>query len=126
MRLAALASLLTAGVIALAMGVAPMPSRADSQPAPCSTCGKAKSTTPSSCAQCDKGTRCASCAGGANEGYRGHHGTRAAHRWQYKCVRPSKKPDAMTQQFNAMGDRGWRLKDADGGIWCFARMKPSQ
>jgi hypothetical protein len=30
----------------------------------------------------------------------------------------------MTAQFNALGDDGWRLLQADGGTWCFSRMKP--
>jgi hypothetical protein len=38
-------------------------------------------------------------------------------------VRPSKKPDAMTAQFNGLGAKGWKLKQADSGFWCFARMK---
>lgn len=123
MRLAALASLLTAGLIALAMAVAPMLSHADSPAASCSTCGKGKSTAPSSCPRCDNGKSCSSCKG---DGYRGHHGTWGAHKWEYKCVRPGKKTDAMSQQFTAMGDQGWLLKEAEGGIWCFARMKPSK
>lgn len=93
MRLVTLASLLTAGLIALAMGVAPTPSQADNHTTSCTTCGKG-------------------------------HAKRGGHQWEYKCVHPRKKPDAMSAQFTAMGAEGWRLQDADGGIWCFARMKP--
>jgi hypothetical protein len=32
----------------------------------------------------------------------------------------------MTKQFKALGEDGWRLVEADGGIWCFSKMKRAQ
>jgi hypothetical protein len=32
----------------------------------------------------------------------------------------------MTQQFSGLGAQGWKLVDADGGIWCFSRMQKTQ
>ena len=93
MKLVTLASLL---VVALSFALvgAPAISDADSHSSTCETCSQ-----------------------GAKTGKPGEH------RWEYKCVRPSKKADAMTSQFNALGADGWRLKEADSGFWCFAKPK---
>ncbi|MBT8469322.1 MAG: hypothetical protein HKN10_17145 [Myxococcales bacterium] len=96
MRSVLFASALTASLMWLALGSAP----AESQPD-----GKA-------CAHCGKGHP--------------HHGHWGAHKWEYKCVRPGKKPDAMTQQFSGLGAEGWRLAEADGGVWCFSRMRRTE
>jgi hypothetical protein len=32
----------------------------------------------------------------------------------------------MTKQFSGLGDQGWRLVEADGGVWCFSRMVKSE
>jgi hypothetical protein len=60
---------------------------------------------------------CPSCA---------HHGKWAGHQWEYKCVRLPKKPEEATKQLNALGAERWRLKGADGGLWCLARVKHSK
>jgi hypothetical protein len=32
----------------------------------------------------------------------------------------------MTKQFSGLGGEGWKLVEADGGIWCFARVQKTQ
>ena len=110
MRLALLASVLTAGVMWLALSGAPAQSQTGAEPAQCTTCGKAKA-----------------CPHGAAKGHGWHHG----HKYEYKCVhqseRSSKKAaDAMTAQFSGLGEDGWRLSKADNGFWCFKRVKATK
>lgn len=113
MRLALFASLLTAIVMWFALGNAPARSQqSETKPAspPCQTCGQGKD-----CPYCGHP----------------HRGWPGPHKWEYKCVHQSERPnkkaaDAMTEQFTALGDEGWRLKKADGGFWCFARIRPAQ
>ena len=122
MRLAAIASVGLAGILWVALSGVPAPSRADSHTSTCKTCGK----SPKSCPDCDKGEACPHCADHghhAHHGHHGHHGKWEGHQWEYKCVRPSKKPDEMTKQFNGLGAERWRLKEAHGGVWCFIRVK---
>ena len=141
MRLAALASLFAVGVMWLALGSTPISSQAQDKAASCETCGKSASTTCPHCAageqcpHCDEGKACPHCAKGkacphcakgktcSHCGHHGHHGKWGSHKWDYKCVRPPKKPADITKQFKALGDEGWRLAEADGGIWCFSKMK---
>lgn len=132
MRFIALASLLLAGVVWFALGSFPTPSQADQHTSTCETCGKKSGECPhcaagKDCPHCDQGKTCAHCGEKGSCAHCGPHGYHGAwgHKWEYKCVRPSKKPEDATKQFNAMGDEGWRLKQADGGLWCFARMKQS-
>jgi hypothetical protein len=110
MRLAILASVLTAGVMWFALGGASVQSQTEAKPSQCTACGQAKG-----CPHC------------AAKGHGWHH----AHQYEYKCVhqseRTSKKAaDAMTAQFNGLGEDGWRLSKADGGFWCFKRIKNIQ
>ncbi|MCZ6806000.1 MAG: hypothetical protein O7F08_03545 [Deltaproteobacteria bacterium] len=110
MRLALLASVLTAGAMWLALGGAPVRSQTEAAPSECATCGQAKA-----------------CPHGAAKGHGWHH----AHRHEYKCVhqsaRTSKKAaDAMTAQFSGLGEEGWRLAKADNGFWCFMRAKDTK
>ena len=136
MRIAAFASLLLAGIVWLALGGFPTSSRADNHESTCESC--AKSTGAGECPYCAAGEGCPHCEKGqtcphcdkkgtcphcARHGHHGHHGA-WPHKWEYKCVRPTRKPEDTTKQFNALGAEGWRLKQADGGLWCFARMKP--
>ncbi|MGD8606498.1 MAG: hypothetical protein PVH21_04350 [Myxococcales bacterium] len=112
MRLALFASLLTGIVMWFALGNTPARSQQpETKPAPttCQSCGQAKG-----CPYC------------------GHpHGWKGMHKWEYKCVHQSEKPskkaaEAMSEQFTALGDEGWRLKKADDGFWCFARIRSAQ
>jgi hypothetical protein len=32
----------------------------------------------------------------------------------------------MTEQFSGLGAEGWKLVEADGGIWCFAKVQKAQ
>ncbi len=110
MRLALLASALTAVVMWFAMGDTP----ARSQQSP---------DTPAACPKCAMAKSCPQCGHG--------HGWRAAHDWEYKCVHQSerasnKAAEAMTTQFNGLGEQGWRLAKADNGFWCFTRIRGSQ
>ncbi|MBW2627750.1 MAG: hypothetical protein JRE45_09030 [Deltaproteobacteria bacterium] len=109
MRSVLLASALTAGVMWLAFGGTPAESQTGGKAVSCQTCGQ--------------GADCPHCAAGKNCPC---HGKWGSHKWEYKCVRPAKKPQAMTQQFSGLGDEGWRLVEADGGIWCFSRMRKTQ
>lgn len=110
MRLALLASVLTAGVMWFALGGAPVQSQTGAGATQCTTCGQGKV--------------CPHCAG---KGHGWHH----AHKYEYKCVhqseRSSKKAaDAMTAQFSGLGEDGWRLAKADNGFWCFKRVKDTK
>ncbi len=107
MRLAALSSMLTAGLMWLALGGNPAQSQTEVKPATCQSCGKAG---PSSCPHC-KG--------------QGYHG---ASKHEYKCVHQSerankKAAEAMSAQFSGLGEEGWRLADVDSGFWCFRRAR---
>ncbi|MGB5701468.1 MAG: hypothetical protein WBM48_01505 [Polyangiales bacterium] len=143
MRFATLASLLTAGVLWLALGSASVQSQADEKAASCQTCGQASAGCPhcaakKDCPHCTQGKDCPHCKGEkacphcakgkscTHCGHHGQHGKWGAHKWDYKCVRPPKKPVEMTKQFKALGEDGWRLVEADGGIWCFSKMKRAQ
>lgn len=137
MRLAALASLLIAAVAWFALSGAPAEVNADEKAATCQTCGQTSGACPhceagkdcshcadgKDCPHCKGNAACPHCAKGKSCSHCGHHGKWGSHKWDYKCVRPAKKPAEMTTQFNALGDDGWRLLEADGGIWCFSRMK---
>jgi hypothetical protein len=118
MRFAALASMLTAGLMWLALGGNPAQSQSQSEkePTACQPCGQGGA---SSCPHCaaKKG-----CPHGKGHGYPG------AHTFEYKCVHQSerankKAADAMTAQFSGLGEDGWRLAKADSGFWCFSRVK---
>ena len=37
-----------------------------------------------------------------------------------------KAADAMSAQFSALGEDGWRLAKADAGFWCFSRVRAAQ
>ncbi len=134
MRSVVLASALTAGLMWLAFGGAPAQSQADEKAVSCQTCAQSGScphcaagkecphcTHGKTCPYCKQGKGCAHCGKG-----HGHHGKWGSHKWEYKCVRPGKKPDAMTKQFSGLGDEGWRLVEADGGIWCFSRIRRTE
>ena len=125
MRFAALASVLTAGAMWLVLGGAPVQSQTDGKAASCQTCGQG-----AACQDCPKGKACSKCGKGQGQGKgkapQSCHGKWGSHEWEYKCVRPAKKPQAMTQQFSGLGAQGWKLVDADGGIWCFSRMQKTQ
>ena len=75
------------------------------------------------CPHCRGDKTCPHCAKGKSCSHSGPHGKWGAHQWEYKCVRPPKKPIEMTKQFNALGAEGWRLLDAGDGIWCFSKIK---
>ena len=137
MRSVLLASALTAGVMWLALGGAPAQSQTDAAAASCQTCAQgadcphcaAGKTCPhctegKACPHCKQGKACAHC--GKSKAHQGCHGKWGSHKWEYKCVRPAKKPEAMTKQFSGLGDEGWKLMDADGGIWCFGRVQQTQ
>jgi hypothetical protein len=120
MRFALLASALTAAAMWLALGGIPAQSQTEAKPATCQSCGKS-----GNCPHCAKGTDCPYCKG---HPHRGWHG---AHKWEYKCVHQSerankKAAEAMSAQFSGLGEDGWRLAKADGGFWCFSRMRPGQ
>ena len=125
MKFVALASLFIVAALSFAVASTPSQTEADSHTSTCETCGQTtKAECPhcaagEACPHCDKGEACPHC------GHKGHHGQDkwGKRAYEYKCVRPSKKPDAMTAQFNGLGAEGWKLKQADSGFWCFARMK---
>ena len=141
MRLATLASLFVIGVMWFSLGSVPAEVSAEEKAASCQTCGKSSPSTCAHCAEgkdcphCNEGKDCPHCKGDAacphcakgksctHCGHHGKHGKWGAHKWDYKCVRPQKKPADMTKQFKALGDQGWKLAEADGGIWCFVKMK---
>jgi len=133
MRSVLLASALTAGVMWVALGGAPAQSQTDDKAVSCQTCAQgsdcphcaAGKTCPhctegKTCPYCKQGKACSHC--GKSKGHHGCHGKWGSHKWEYKCVRPSKKPDAMTKQFSGLGEEGWKLVQADGGVWCFSRI----
>lgn len=134
MRVATLASLFVASLLWFALGSFPAPSQADQHETQCETCGKASGSCPhcaagEECPHCTKGKACAHCSKGKSRAHCGHHGHCGkwrGHQWEYKCVKPSKKPAEMTKQFSALGAERWRLVEADGGVWCFSRVKHSQ
>ena len=138
MRSVLLASALPAGAMRLALGGAPAQSQADDKAASCETCAQG-----SDCPHCAEGKTCPHCTDGKACPYckqgksacthcgksQGHHGCRGkwgSHKWEYKCVRPNKKPEAMTKQFSGLGEKGWKLVQADGGVWCFSRIRSAQ
>jgi hypothetical protein len=121
----------------LAFGGTPAQSQTDGKDVSCQTCAKgdacphcaAGKTCPhcdegKTCPYCKQGKACAHC--GKSKAHQGCHGKWGSHQWEYKCVRPSKKPQAMTQQFSGLGAEGWRLVEADGGVWCFSRLQRKQ
>lgn len=128
MRLAVLASVLTAAAMWLALGGHPAQSQTEAKPATCEGCGKP------ACPHCAAGKDCPHCTYGKacpHCGKHPHGGWFGAHKWEYKCVhqsdRASKKAaEDMTAQFNALGGEGWRLAKADNGFWCFSRIRPEQ
>ena len=137
MRLAVLASVLTAGAMWLALGGNPAQSQTEAKPATCQACGQggecphcaAGEACPhcaegKTCPHCKHGKACAHC--GKGHPHHGWHGKWGSHKWEYKCVRPGKKPDAITKQFSGLGEEGWRLVEADGGIWCFSRIQRTE
>ncbi len=143
MRSVLLASVFTTGLIWLALGSAPAESQANGKAASCQTCGQSAAcphcAAGKDCPHCSEGKTCPHCAEGkacphckqgkacahCGKGHP-HHGHWGSHTWEYKYVRPAKKPEAMTQQFSGLGDEGWRLVEADGGVWCFSRMKRTE
>jgi hypothetical protein len=143
MRSVLLASVFSAGLIWLALGSAPAESQANGKAASCQACGESAAcphcAAGKDCPHCSEGKTCPHCAEGkacphckqgkacahCGKGHP-HHGHWGSHTWEYKCVRPAKKPEAMTQQFSGLGDQGWRLVEADGGVWCFSRMKRTE
>lgn len=130
MRVAALASLFTAGLMWLALGGAPAESQPEEKAASCQTCGKGQQACPhcaqGKCPNCAYGKDCPRCEKGKTCPHCAHHSKWGAHEWEYKCIRPAKKLEGMSQQFTELGADGWRLKEADGGIWCFKRMQRSE
>jgi len=131
MRSVLFASALTAGLMWLALGSAPAKSQPDGKAASCQTCGQGAAcphcAAGKDCPHCTDGKTCPHCKQGKACAHCGkshpHHGKWGSHEWEYKCVRPAKKPEAMTQQFSGLGAEGWRLVEADGGVWCFSRMQ---
>ena len=131
MRLATLASLFMAGFVWFALASAPVDVNADEHATSCETCAKSSTACPhcasgKECPHCTHGKECPHCAKGkscSQCGHHGHHGKWGGHKWDYKCVRPPKKPAEMTKQFKALGDDGWKLLEADGGVWCFGKVK---
>jgi len=137
MRSVLLASVLTAGVMWLAFGGTPAESQTDGKAVSCQTCAQGADcphcaagkdcphcTEGKTCPYCKQGKACAHC--GKGKSHHGCHGKWGSHKWEYKCVRPAKKPDAMTKQFSGLGEEGWRLMEADGGVWCFSRVRKTQ
>jgi hypothetical protein len=126
MKFVAFASLLAVAALSFALAGTPAVTQADSHTSTCESCGKAPK---SGCAHCAAGETCPHCDEGEAcpdcdvRGRRVYRGSSSGHEWEYKCVRPSKKADAMTAQFNGLAAAGWKLKQADGGYWCFARMR---
>ena len=132
MKLLVLVSSLAVLGLVFALSGVPTTSLADSHKSTCETCGKSSPSDCPHCASgkecphCDKGKTCPHCGKTKSCAHCGHHGKWGGHQWDYKCVRPAKKPDAMSKQFSALGADGWRLIEADGGIWCFAKMNRAQ
>ena len=137
MRSVLLASALTAGVMWLAFGGTPAQSQTEGKDVSCQTCAKGDAcphcAAGKNCPHCDEGKTCPHCKQGKacahcgkGKAHEGCHGKWGSHKWEYKCVRPSKKPAAMTKQFSGLGGEGWRLVEADGGVWCFSRVQREQ
>ena len=128
MRSVLLASVLTAGVMWLAFGGTHAESQTDGTAVSCQNCAQGADcphcATGKDCPHCTEGKTCPHCKQG--KAHHGCHGKWGSHKWEYKCVRPAKKPEAMTKQFSGLGAEGWRLQQADGGIWCFSRVKKAQ
>jgi hypothetical protein len=131
MKIVSLAMLIAVAGLLFALSGAPSTSEADSHTSTCETCGKSKRGECPHCAagercpHCDKGEACPQCGG--HHGYHhGHHGKWGGHQWEYKCVRPTKKTEETNRQFNSLGAEGWRLVQADGGLWCFGKVKVKQ
>jgi len=121
----------------LALGGSPAQAQADDKAVSCQTCAQGSScphcAEGKNCPHCDEGKTCPHCKQGKACAHCGkgkaHHGCHdkwGSHKWEYKCIRPAKKPDAMTKQFSGLGDQGWKLVEADGGIWCFSRIQKTQ
>jgi len=121
----------------LALGGSPAQAQADDKAVSCQTCAQGSScphcaegkncphcNEGKTCPHCKQGKACAHC--GKGKAHQGCHGKWGSHKWEYKCIRPAKKPDAMTKQFSGLGDQGWKLVEADGGIWCFSRIQKTQ
>jgi hypothetical protein len=126
MRLALLASTLTAAAMWLALGGAPAQSQTEAKPATCATCGQGSGGP-----HCAKGADCPYFADGKACPHCTGHPHFRQHKWEYQCVHQSerankKAADAMTEQFNALGEEGWRLAKADAGFWCFMRIRASE
>lgn len=143
MRSVLLAFALVAGLIWVASASAPAQSQTDGNAVSCQTCGNTaacphctagkdcpRCTDGKSCPHCTQGKACAQCKQGKACAHcgKGHprHGKWGSHDWEYKCVRPGKKPEAMTKQFSGLGAEGWRLVEADGGLWCFSRIRSAK
>ena len=139
MRVATLAFLFVVSILWFSLGSFPAPSQADQHTTKCETCGKASGSSCPHCAageecpHCTHGEACPHCSKGnkacahcGHHGHHGYHGKWGGHQWEYKCVKPAKKPEEMTKQFSGLGAERWRLVEADGGIWCFSRVKRSQ
>jgi hypothetical protein len=137
MRSVLLASALTAGVMLLAFGGTPAQSQTDGKDVSCQTCAKGDGcphcaagkdcphcTEGKTCPYCNQGKTCAQC--GKGKAHQGCHGKWGSHKWEYKCVRPAKKPAEMTKDFSGLGEEGWKLVEADSGIWCFSRVRREQ
>jgi hypothetical protein len=117
----------------LALGSVPVQAQTDGKSVSCQTCGKTAAcphcASGKDCPHCTEGKDCPHCKGKACQHCRKghpHHGHWGAHKWEYKCVRPGKNLKAMTTQFSGLGAEGWRLVEADGGVWCFSRIRKSQ
>lgn len=134
MRFSLLASALTAGIMWLALGGAPAQSQTDGSAVSCQTCAQGAAcphcAADKNCPHCTEGKTCPHCKQGKACAHcgkaRGYHGKWGSHKWEYKCVRPAKKPDPMTEQFSGLGEKGWKLVEADSGIWCFSRIQKVQ
>lgn len=128
MRLIALASLFTAALMWFALGGNPAQSQTESKQSSCQTCGKKERAhcphcaAGESCPHCTEGKTCPHCGSGKGCAH-AHHGKWGSHKREYKCVRPSKKPAEMSKQFSGLGEDGWKLMEADGGVWCFAKIR---
>ncbi|MDH3818283.1 MAG: hypothetical protein OES21_06695, partial [Myxococcales bacterium] len=97
----------------LALGGSPAQAQADDKAVSCQTCAQGSScphcaegkncphcNEGKTCPHCKQGKACAHC--GKGKAHHGCHGKWGSHKWEYKCVRPAKKPDAMTTQFSGL------------------------
>ena len=116
----------------LAHDTASVGAQTDDKAASCQSCGAGHSchhcAEGKACPHCEEGKSCPHCKGEKAActqcGHHRHHKW-GSFKWEYKCVRPGKKPEAISKQFSGLGAEGWKLVEADGGIWCFARMLKS-